>query len=312
MSGSPPPFPTDRPDSQDGWKTDRIAQGTGDGDLCFALEQWCLWQSAAFPAQACWPHGEVLPCNGGSAEVGFLPLMQRRRLSPLAKAAMAVAWPCRQGFPDLPAVFSSNHGESRHYFEMLTDLAESREISPSRFSLSVHNAIAGLYSLYGETRAPYVVLAPGQEGVSAALLETAGLLAEQPNRRVLAVWYEQPLPEAYRGYTRGPDCILALAMRLGAVSSHSPVLRLSRRPLETTSSLLLEGGWSGDRNSPRVPGKHGSEAFDPLPNPLPARERELYMQPCQLQRLCQAIAGGERQLVLAGAAGAWHWSLIDG
>jgi hypothetical protein len=225
MSGGRPSFDTELPDG-----TGPAAQNLADDGLCFTLERWCLWQSVECRPNTAWPCGEVLPCREGGADAGFLPLMQRRRLSPLAKAAISVAWPCREGFPDLPAVFASRHGESRYYFEMLNELARSEPLSPSRFSLSVHNAIAGLYSLYGETRSPYVAIAPGEEGVSAALLEAAGLIAEHPEGRVLVVWYEQPLPAEYRSYTGGPDFTLALAMRLGGPSLRGPQLRVRRSP----------------------------------------------------------------------------------
>lgn len=267
MREGQPSFDTELPDG-----AGPAAQSLADSGLCFTLEQWRLWQSVECRPDTSWPCGEVLPCREGGADAGFLPLMQRRRLSPLAKAAISVAWPCRQGFPELPAVFSSSHGESRYYFEMLNELARSEALSPSRFSLSVHNAIAGLCSLYSETRAPYVAVAPGEEGVSAALLEAAGVLAERPEGRVLVVWYEQPLPTEYQSYTQGPDHVLALAMRLGAPSSHGPRLHVNRTPMAVRTEA-----------SPS----------------------------CQLQRLGRAIADNERRVDLAGETALWRWSLAD-
>ncbi|BBL71852.1 beta-ketoacyl synthase chain length factor [Methylogaea oryzae] len=193
--------------------------------LCFTLEHWCLWRSEATPSAGCWPAGEVLPCNGGAADVGFLPMMQRRRLSPLGRAASAVAWRCRQVGGDMPSVFFSRHGESQYYFEMLEGLAAGEEVSPSRFSLSVHNAIAGLCSFHGDSFQPYVSLAGGTEGLFAAFLEAAGLLLESP--RTLVVCYEQPLPGAYRDYAASPRITWALGMVL-AGGGTGPKLRLAR------------------------------------------------------------------------------------
>lgn len=212
------------------------APGSTTDDISLTLEHWCIWQAAAVSAAAAWPCGHLLP----AADVGFLPLLQRRRLSPLARAALATAWDCRGAYADLPAVFCSNHGESRAYFGMLEDLAAHRELSPSRFSLSVHNAIAGLYSQFSATRSALLVLAPGREGPFAALLEAAGLLLEGWPR-VLVVCYDQPLPEAYRVYARSPAATMALALRL----SQGAGLRLwlRRQPgtqAEDTESCLLE------------------------------------------------------------------------
>jgi len=198
--------------------------------LGFTLEQWCVWQSWETPADYRWPRGEVLSCGGGGADVGFLPMMQRRRLSPLARAAVAVAWRCRQGQADMPTVFFSRHGESRHYFEMLDGLAAGEEVSPSRFSLSVHNAVAGLCSLANASFAPYLSLAGGDEGLFAAFLEAHGWLAENACPQVLVVCYEQPLPEAYRAYTASLVGTWALAMRLGRAGGDGPRLKLARTP----------------------------------------------------------------------------------
>lgn len=224
---------------------------SGSGEFHLAVEQWCVWQAAPNnPPAAAWPGGRILP---GTADVALLPLLQRRRLSPLARAALAVAWECG-GQHDLPAVFCSRHGESRAYFGMLEDLAAHRELSPSGFSLSVHNAIAGLYSQFSGNRSALCVLAPGREGPFAAFMEAAGLLLEG-HSRVLVVCYEQPLPEAYRAYTHGPGATLALALRAGTDSG--PRLRIARKPadrrepiescaLETFTGALLTGQRQGN------------------------------------------------------------------
>ena len=218
-------------------------------ELNFTLEKWCLWQIDQPPVDP-WPGGEILPYHEGLADAGFLPLMQRRRLTPLARAALAVAWHCREEHEQLPAVFCSDHGESQAYFAMLNHLAGAEQLSPSQFSLSVHNAIAGLYSLYSASKAPYVALAGGQESLFAAFLEVAGMLAENPATAVLVVWYEQPLPQVYGAYAPSPKAPLALAMRLSC-GNQGLTLRLTRHadegkmspthPLEAFSQAVSVG-----------------------------------------------------------------------
>lgn len=197
-----------------------------DTRLCFTLDHWCLWQSAPTSGQGCWPGGEILPYNDGSADVSFLPVMQRRRLSPLARAVCAVVWRSRQLGAEMPTVFFSSHGESQYYFEMLEDMAADEPVSPTRFSLCVHNAIAGLSSIYAESFLPYVCLAGGSEGMFAAFLEAAGMLLEAP--QVLVVWYEQPLPKVYQPYLATPDITWALAMILSKPGESGLQLRLVR------------------------------------------------------------------------------------
>ncbi|MCQ8105409.1 beta-ketoacyl synthase chain length factor [Methylomonas sp. SURF-2] len=194
--------------------------------LSFTLEHWCLWQSKSAPIEAIWPNGRILPVLAGGADVSFLPMMQRRRLSPMARAACAVAWDCRETHGDMPAVFFSRHGESQYYLEILSGLAAEAGVSPSRFSLSVHNAIGGLHGLHAQSFQPYVTLAGGDEGFFGPFLEAAGLLLDVP--QVLLVWHEQVLPAIYRAGPPSSRGLWALAMVLGGTARPGPQLKLIR------------------------------------------------------------------------------------
>jgi hypothetical protein len=180
-------------------------------------------------------------------------MMQSRRLSPLARAASAVANYCRQKFGDMPSVFFSNHGESQYYFEMLHGMAGGEDVSPSRFSLCVHNAIAGMSSIQSTSLLPYVSLAGGTEGIFTAFLEAGGLLLETP--KVLVVWYEQPLPDAYRANLATSDTTWALAMVLTGAGEPGLQLQLTRRPnneqfvTEDNAPTLIQSILENRRNS---------------------------------------------------------------
>jgi hypothetical protein len=79
---------------------------------------------------------------------------------------------------------------------MIKLIEAGEEISPTAFSLSVHNAIAGLFSIvYGNT-AEMTVLASGEDGIGSAFLEALGLLQEGA-ADVLIVFYDEPLPDFY-------------------------------------------------------------------------------------------------------------------
>jgi len=226
----------------------------GEAALNFTMERWCLWQPGVVTPDIAWPGGAVVPGSSEKDGLDFLPMMQRRRLSPLARAAMAVAWHCRGGLPAMPAVFYSRHGESGNYLEMLQDLADRQELSPSRFSLSVHNAIAGLYSLCSGSEAACVSLAGSVDDLFAAFLEATGLLAESGCARVLLVFYEQPLPEVYRAFATGPGRVVALALILAAPGVAGPRLRLLRKRPEAHEPAcqierLCEAVLRGERRS---------------------------------------------------------------
>jgi len=230
-----------------------LLQSANPGDTLrfkFALLHWCGWQANPATSDDCWPEGGLL--TGEHPDLEFLPIMQRRRLSPLARAACASAWRCRQACGDMPSIFFSRHGESRYYFEMLTDLARGEALSPSRFSLSVHNAIGGLYGLQCASRQPYLALAGGGDDVFAGLVEAAGLLLEVP--RVLLVAYDQALPEVYLTHIHGPEQTWALAMVLANPGASGSALELcrtpdrSRPPSPDAGYALLQAACSGQLN----------------------------------------------------------------
>ncbi len=169
--------------------------------------------------------------QGSRPDVSFIPLMQRRRLSPMARAVVAAAWPCLEGRKDLPLISCSLHGETYHCFAILTDIAQGEEISPSCFALSVHGAAGGLLSQFSISRSPCVAVAPGGEGYPSALLEAAGLLMQGRERypEVLVVWHEQPLPEIYHRYAPDPAGVMALAVRLSRWRGAGSRLTVTRK-----------------------------------------------------------------------------------
>jgi hypothetical protein len=231
------------------------AQPNTTQQLSFSLKQWAYWQSAPIAHQQGWPRGTILPSDdSGSPDIQFLPMMQRRRLSPLAKAACAVAWRCQQSFGNMPTVFFSVHGESHYYLEMLQDMAKGEAVSPSRFSLCVHNAIAGLFSFQAQNTLPYVSLAGGCEGILGAFMEARGLLLEAP--QVMLICYEQVLPLEYQSYSLGTDKTWALALVLGHDTEAEPLklqwLRTAGKPLTQSISsdsvfadAIVTGQYSG-------------------------------------------------------------------
>jgi hypothetical protein len=103
---------------------------------------------------------------------------------------------------NVPTVFSSRHGEASRSADLLLDLTKGVPLSPTSFSLSVHNATGGLFSIARGDRAANIALAGGTSTVEHALIEACGLMAEgEP--AVLLVVYDCPLPSLYSNYE---DC----------------------------------------------------------------------------------------------------------
>jgi len=125
-----------------------------------------------------------------------LPRLLRRRLTPLARTVFTAIDQCALETYDMPLVFSSTHGELAKSFNMMRQIEAGEEISPTHFSLSVHNAIAGLFSMAFNNQQQCSVIAPGMEGIAPGFIEALGLLQEG-YAQVLLVFYDEPLVPFY-------------------------------------------------------------------------------------------------------------------
>lgn len=163
----------------------------------FNITQWRAWAPglADDSAWADWAAAPYLPSAAeAQPDVSFLPAMQRRRLSPLARMVFSVAWPLAGARAPLPLLFVSRHGETPRTYAILADLARGEPLSPTQFSLSVHNAIIGLWSILRGDTSEMSALAGEGDGLEHAALEAAALLAEGAPAVLLVVAEESPAP----------------------------------------------------------------------------------------------------------------------
>ena len=151
-----------------------------------SVADWQVWSQQ--------PH--MLAASDAAPDVSFLPAMQRRRLSRLARMAFSVGWPLAEGREALPLVFVSRHGETPRTFEILSDLAAEQPLSPTQFSLSVHNAVIGLWSIIRGETSEMTALAAAGDGLEHGLIEACALLNEGAAAVLLVITEEQP-PQAY-------------------------------------------------------------------------------------------------------------------
>jgi len=108
--------------------------------------------------------------TGETPDVGFVPPMLRRRLSPLQKIFFHLA-----NFEGLPTprriVFASRDGEDTLTRRIVEGFQLDGTVSPIRFSTSVYNAAPGLWSVFTKNDAPYTAVAAGRDTVKCGLLE---------------------------------------------------------------------------------------------------------------------------------------------
>lgn len=205
------------------------------------------------------------------ALLSSVPVNLKRRLSPLAKTVLCAINQCDPSKGCMPVVFSSTHGELAKSLEMIKLIEAGEEISPTTFSLSVHNAIAGLFSIVWGNTAEITVLASGEDGIASAFIESLGLLQEGAGE-VLMVFYDEPLPDFYP----------AEPFQLSIDSRCAVVLKIAKDG-EGQAMQFQRGeqcGYVGE-------------------------------QPIQLPLLRQFLSGTDRQLHINTLKNSWHWQKLS-
>ncbi|HEV7618011.1 MAG TPA: beta-ketoacyl synthase chain length factor [Burkholderiaceae bacterium] len=105
-----------------------------------------------------------------------LPAAERRRCGPIVKLSLAVGYEAAAAagldVSVLPTVFSASSGDGNNCHEICEMLAsDDRQISPTRFHNSVHNAAAGYWSIATGAMASSSVLCAYDASFGAGLLE---------------------------------------------------------------------------------------------------------------------------------------------
>jgi hypothetical protein len=171
----------------------------------FTIERWCALVPGLNTGDD-WPRltAGSLAVTGEKLiekpELTGFPGMLRRRLSLVGKSAVHCLLALHDPTdvrPDLPAIFCSQYGEVARSSKLLASLAEEQPLSPTDFSLSVHNAVAGVYSIGCEQTQNITVLSAGPNGFTYAILEAFSILKTSEHQQVACVVYDAQLPKPY-------------------------------------------------------------------------------------------------------------------
>jgi len=130
-------------------------------------------------------------------DIGFIEPMVRRRLSTLSRVALKVAHDCAADRPNVRIVFASRHGELRRTTDILRNISAGEPVSPTSFSLSVLNAMTGVFGISRGDRTAASALSAGAETLGYALLEAHAQYATDTSTPVLLVYADEPADPAY-------------------------------------------------------------------------------------------------------------------
>lgn len=185
--------------------------------------------------------------------VEALPPAERRRTGAPIRLALSTGMQAlaNSGLnaADVVTVFGSSGGDGQVIHEICEALAtEQREVSPTRFHNSVHNAPAGYWGIATRAHAASTSLCAYDWSFAACLLEGCAQVVTAV-RPVLIVSYDVPYPEPLHR-ARALQDTLGVALVLSPAQSNDPgtILELQVSPLPRSATTMHDPGLENLRN----------------------------------------------------------------
>lgn len=215
----------------------------GIGLLGPGLETWATGAPLIAGLAPYAPCATVLPIPAA------LPPAERRRTGTVVRLALAIGFEAIShagaNAAELPTVFSSSGGDGNNCHEICQTLTTAdRQISPTRFHNSVHNAASGYWSIAAGATAASSVLGGFDASFGAGLLEAmTQVVVDQTS--VLLVSYDAGYPEPLGTARPIPEAFgVAMVLSPPAAAAESPLARitvaLTDAHADSMSDLQLE------------------------------------------------------------------------
>ncbi|MEP7084103.1 MAG: beta-ketoacyl synthase chain length factor [Betaproteobacteria bacterium] len=213
----------------------------GVGLLGPGFDSWPAARAVLAGAAPYSPRATVLPLPTA------LPPSERRRASRAIKVALATGHEAIAAAKLDPAtlatVFASSAGDGFNCHEICAALASNdRQLSPTRFHNSVHNAPAGYWGIASGAMASSSVICAYDASFGAGLLEALAQVTAERMRCVL-IAYDTDYPEPIRSVRPLPDAFgiaLVLAPEVGPTSLLRIVATLTADPPSALEHPILE------------------------------------------------------------------------
>jgi len=218
----------------------QVSDNTG----IFGIARWQAWAPGITePADwRAWLLDGRRPAPEDLPDVSYLPSLLRRRLDRCGRMALSTAWPCTEGLPSVQSVFASRHGALERTVELLQALSRAETLSPTSFSLSVHNSTVGLFSIARTDRGAATAMAAGEDSLGMSLLEGANLIAAGADH-VLVCYADDRLPPPYAGTvddsTHHPFAVSLLLTQPGEASLSGRLARSDAEGTEAPEAALM-------------------------------------------------------------------------
>lgn len=210
---------------------------SGIGFIAPGLPDWATARAVLRGEQAYAGASSVLPSPA------ILPPAERRRASRVVKLTLGIgleaAAHAGADVATLATVFSASGADGHNCHALCEQLAtDDRQISPTRFHNSVHNAAAGYWGIATHAMAPCQVLCAFDASFGAGLLDALGqvIVDRQPT---LLIAYDSEYPEPLHAKRDTPDCA-GIALLLTRDKPANALAQISVRPATAPAEHLAD------------------------------------------------------------------------
>jgi len=221
----------------------------------------------------------------------LLPPAERRRASRVIRLALALGQQATaQAGADasqLATVFAASGADGHNCHALCEQLAgDDRQISPTRFHNSVHNAAAGYWGIATRSMAPCQVLCAYDGSLGAGLLDALAQVALD-QRPVLLICYDSEYPEPLHAKRPLPDAA-GMAWLLAPRRTKASLAQIGVTPGAQDAPTLmrdaaletLRAQFPSLRALPALQALACQQAADVALDYLPGHSLGLRLQPC--------------------------------
>jgi hypothetical protein len=154
-----------------------------------------------------------------------IPKTFKRRLGYIGFNVLSVMNLCAENTEsdDITWVVASRHGDTNRMIHLFQNVCEQELLSPTDFSMSVHNALPGMHSIKTKNTSMHTAISAGEHTFALGLLE-AYVLSKTTKHKVGYLYYDFQLPDVYSTLQlyNQESCIIGLILE----NSHKSNLTL--------------------------------------------------------------------------------------
>jgi hypothetical protein len=253
-----------------------VAWVEGIGFLAPGLADWPAARAVLRGEQHYRPAPSLLP------HPVLLPPAERRRASRIVRLTLAIGLEAAaHGEADVGAlatVFASSGADGYNCHALCEQLAtDDRQISPTRFHNSVHNAAAGYWGIATGSMAQCQVLCAYDASFGAGLLDALGQVLVD-GQRTLLIAYDSEYPEPLYSKRRISDCG-GVALLLAPARSQRALGRIAVTATARPAQALADAGLDSLRQD--IPAMRGLPLLASLARGEPEQVTIEYLPPMQ-------------------------------